>query len=142
MIQERTPELRQKITRLSCEKDPWCKIIYDSKVTGLSRLMALNCYIIAQQDNNLQLALKLDMAHLDKADIHQTLTTALKQLGLSYSLVVNESDEHKTALEIKRDILDELVNEAKTALLDDSKLKLLNSAFDISLEEAIVRPVA
>ncbi|MDG6882519.1 DNA polymerase III subunit tau [Phocoenobacter uteri] len=142
MIQERTPELTQKITTLSCEKDAWCKIIYDSKVTGLSRLMALNCYIINQQDNKLQLALKPDMAHLDKADIHQTLTTALEKIGLNYSLVIKESNQHQTALEIKREILDQLVNEAKNALLSDSKLKLLSSAFDISLDEAIIRPVA
>ncbi|MDP8099520.1 DNA polymerase III subunit gamma/tau [Pasteurella atlantica] len=146
ILQQRTPELTEKITQLSCERDRWCQIIYNSRVSGLSRLMALNCYIADQKEDKLQLVLTPAMAHLDKPEIHQALIEALKEQDLSYSLTVAEtipeSQKHQTALEIKREIFEQLTNEAKSTLINDPKLNLLSRTFNAEIDESTIRPVA
>ncbi|MDP8033554.1 DNA polymerase III subunit gamma/tau [Pasteurella atlantica] len=146
ILQQRTPELTEKITQLSCERDRWCQIIYNSRVSGLSRLMALNCYIADQKEDKLQLVLTPAMAHLDKPEIHQALIEALKEQDLSYSLTIAEtipeSQKHQTALEIKREIFEQLTNEAKSTLINDPKLNLLSRTFNAEIDESTIRPVA
>ncbi|MDP8078737.1 DNA polymerase III subunit gamma/tau [Phocoenobacter skyensis] len=141
ILQQRTPELVQKITTLSCEQDEWCRIIHRLKLSGLSRQIVLNSYLVTNQNKHLQLVLKPSMAHLDTPEIHQALMEALKEEGFSYSLSIGESSDHFTALEVKRKIFEQLIEEAKQALHNDKKLQLLTSTFAATIDESTIRPI-
>lgn len=142
ILQERTPELVAKTIALSCEQDEWCKIVNELKLGGLSRQVALNSYLAEKQGERLNLILKPAMAHLDNAESRQSLATALQEKGFSYELGIGESVEHKTPLEIRRAIFENLTLEAKKALTNDEKLMLLRQTFDAEIDESTIRAVA
>lgn len=142
IIQQNTPELIEKITKISCERDSWCKLIYDLNITGLTRLMVLNCYLIGQEGKELQLVLKPNYEYLNKPEIQRSLVDALNKKQLTYSITIGENSQYQTALEIKRSIYEELINEAKQSLESDTQLQLLNQTFDGIIDELTIRPVA
>ncbi|VEB26539.1 DNA polymerase III subunits gamma and tau [Actinobacillus lignieresii] len=142
ILQERTPELVAKTIALSCEQDEWCKIVNELKLGGLSRQVALNSYLAEKQGERLKLILKPAMSHLDNAESRQSLATALQEKGFSYELSIGESAEHKTPLEIRRAIFENLTLEAKKALTHDEKLMLLRQTFDAEIDESTIRAVA
>ncbi len=142
ILQERTPELVAKTIALSCEQDEWCKIVDGLRLGGLSRQVALNSYLAEKQDSLVKLVLKPSMAHLDNAESRQSLATALAEKGLNYELTIGESEAHKTPLEIRRAIFENLTLKAKDALLNDEKLKLLRQAFEAEIDESTIRAVA
>lgn len=142
ILQERTPELVAKTITLSCEQDTWCHIVNSLQLGGFSRQVALNSYLASQIDNHLSLVLKPNMAHLDTAEARQNLATALSEKGFSYDLVIGESQERQTPLEIRRTIFEKLTEDAKSALLNDEKLMLLRNAFNAQIDESTIRAVA
>ncbi|MCK3654331.1 DNA polymerase III subunit gamma/tau [Pasteurellaceae bacterium Macca] len=142
ILQERTPELVQKTITLACEQDDWCRIVSELNLGGVSRQLALNSYLAQRHDNELQLVLKPTMAHLNNPDAAQSLNKALSEKGLSYTMTIGESHEHKTPLELRRAIFEELTQEAKHALEQDAKLALLINAFDARIDESTIRAVA
>ncbi|WP_150539600.1 DNA polymerase III subunit gamma/tau [Actinobacillus vicugnae] len=142
ILQERTPELVAKTIALSCEQDEWCNIVNGLKLGGLSRQVALNSYLAEKQGEQLKLILKPNMAHLDNAESRQSLATALQEKGLSYELSIGESNGHKTPLEIRRAIFENLTLEAKKALMNDEKLMLLRQTFEAEIDESTIRAVA
>lgn len=142
ILQERTPELVEKTISLSCEQDKWCKLVNELALGGLSRQLALNSYLSDTQNNELHLVLKPAMAHLDNLESRQSLATALLEKGFTYQLTLGESIEHKTPLEIRRAIFEQLTVDAKNALFSDEKLMLLRQAFDAEIDESTIRAVA
>lgn len=142
ILQDRTPELVAKTIYLSCQQDEWCKIVNELKLGGLSRQVALNSYLAETQGEQLKLILKPAMAHLDNIESRQSLAIALQEKGLSYELSIGKSSEHKTPLEIRRAIFENLTLEAKKALINDEKLMLLRQTFDAEIDESTIRAVA
>ena len=61
---------------------------------------------------------------------------------LTYQLTIADNPKRKTPLEIRRAIFEGLTQEARNALLNDAKLKLLREAFDAKLDESTIRAVA
>lgn len=142
ILQERTPELVEKTIALSCEQDKWCEIVNSLNLGGLSRQVALNSVLSTQVENHLSLMLKPNMAHLDNAESRQSLANALAEKGFSYELTVGESSTQKTPLELRRSIFEKLTEDAKTALFNDEKLRLLRQAFEAEIDESTIRAVA
>ena len=103
--------------------------------------MALNSYLSEKQGNQLQLVLKPNMAHLDNEESRQSLANALATKGFDYQLTIGESTNHKTPLEIRRAIFEQLTLDAKNALLKDEKLQKLCQAFDAEMDESTIRAV-
>ena len=82
------------------------------------------------------------MAHLDSPEARQSLADALSGKELTYQLTIADNPERKTPLEIRRSIFEGLTQEARNALLNDAKLKLLREAFNAKLDESTIRAVA
>lgn len=141
ILQERTPELVAKTIELSGEQDEWCGIVNRLSLSGLTRQIALNSYLVAKQNDELQLVLKPSMAHLKTPDTEQILHNALAAQGLRYQLTLGDSVEHKTPLELRRHIFEQLTADAKQALFDDPKLLLLRKAFEAEIDESSIRAV-
>lgn len=142
ILQERTPELVQKTIELATKQDAWCSIIARLTLAGLTRQLVLNSYLASQQGNELQLVLKSAMAHLENAETLESLKQALAEQGLSCHISLGESETHKTPLELRRQIFEQLTQSAKQALMADEKLKLLKNAFNAEIDESTVRAVA
>lgn len=142
ILQERTPELVAKTIELACQQDEWAALVNELKLGGLTRQIALNSYLAEKQDHELHLVLKPNMAHLDSPEARQSLADALSGKELTYQLTIADNPERKTPLEIRRAIFEGLTQEARNALLNDAKLKLLREAFDAELDESTIRAVA
>ncbi|QLB20257.1 DNA polymerase III subunit gamma/tau [Vespertiliibacter pulmonis] len=142
ILQERTPELVQKTIKLASEQDEWCRIINHLTLPGLARQLALNSYLAGQQGDELQLVLKPVMAHLKNTENLENLKQALAEQGLNYHLSLGESNTHKTPLELRRQIFEQLTQSAKQALIADEKLRLLKNAFNAEIDESTIRAVA
>ncbi len=141
ILQERTPELVAKTIELACQQDEWAALVNELKLGGLTRQIALNSYLAEKQDNELYLVLKPNMAHLDSPEARQSLSDALSEKGLTYQLSIADNPERKTPLEIRRAIFEGLTQEARNALFNDAKLKLLREAFDAELDESTIRAI-
>ena len=141
ILQERTPELVAKTIELACQQDEWAALVNELKLGGLTRQIALNSYLVEKQDNELYLVLKPNMAHLDSPEARQSLADALSGKGLTYQLTIADNPERKTPLEIRRAIFERLTQEARNALFNDAKLKLLREAFDAELDESTIRAI-
>ncbi|MDU4465328.1 DNA polymerase III subunit gamma/tau [Haemophilus parahaemolyticus] len=142
ILQERTPELVAKTIELACQQDEWAALVNELKLGGLTRQIALNSYLAEKQDHELHLVLKPNMAHLDSTEARQSLADALSGKELTYQLTIADNPKRKTPLEIRRAIFEGLTQEARNALLNDAKLKLLREAFDAELDESTIRAVA
>lgn len=142
ILQERTPELVAKTIELACQQDEWAALVNELKLGGLTRQIALNSYLAEKQDHELHLVLKPNMAHLDSPEARQSLADALSGKELTYQLTIADNPKRKTPLEIRRSIFEGLTQEARNALLNDAKLKLLRDAFDAKLDESTIRAVA
>ena len=142
ILQERTPELVAKTIELACQQDEWAALVNELKLGGLTRQIALNSYLAEKQDHELHLVLKPNMAHLDSPEARQSLADALSGKELTYQLTIADNPERKTPLEIRRSIFEGLTQEARNALLNDAKLKLLREAFNAKLDESTIRAVA
>ncbi|QIW16191.1 DNA polymerase III subunit gamma/tau [Pasteurellaceae bacterium RH1A] len=142
ILQERTPELVRKTIALSCERDEWSRLISQLNLGGLPRQLALNSYVSQKSDKHLNLVLNPSMAHLNNDDTRQSLAQALEKQGFDYQLRVGEANADKTPLELRRQIFEELTQQARTALHADPKLALLKKAFGAELDESTIRAVA
>ena len=142
ILQERTPELVAKTIELACQQDEWAALVNELKLGGLTRQIALNSYLAEKQDHELHLVLKPNMAHLDSPEARQSLADALSGKELTYQLTIADNPKRKTPLEIRRSIFEGLTQEARNALLNDAKLKLLREAFNAKLDESTIRAVA
>ena len=142
ILQERTPELVAKTIELACQQDEWAALVNELKLGGLTRQIALNSYLAEKQDHELHLVLKPNMAHLDSPEARQSLADALSGKELTYQLTIADNPKRKTPLEIRRAIFEGLTQEARNALFNDAKLKLLREAFDAELDESTIRAIA
>ena len=142
ILQERTPELVAKTIELACQQDEWAALVNELKLGGLTRQIALNSYLAEKKNNELYLVLKPNMAHLDSPEARQSLADALSGKELTYQLTIADNPKRKTPLEIRRAIFEGLTQEARNALFNDAKLKLLREAFDAELDESTIRAVA
>lgn len=142
ILQERTPELVAKTIELACQQDEWAALVNELKLGGLTRQIALNSYLAEKKNNELYLVLKPNMAHLDSPEARQSLADALSGKELTYQLTIADNPKRKTPLEIRRSIFERLTQEARNALFNDAKLKLLREAFDAELDESTIRAVA
>ncbi|OOS04591.1 DNA polymerase III subunit gamma/tau [[Haemophilus] ducreyi] len=142
ILQDKTPELVAKTIELACEQDQWCQIINTLNLSSFSRQIALNSYLAQTTAQQLDLVLKPSMSHLDNEESRKSLTLALADKGFTYKLVIGESAEHKTPLEIRRMIFEKLTLAAKQALNNDEKLMLLRDTFAAEIDESTIRAVA
>ncbi|OOH92106.1 DNA polymerase III subunit gamma/tau [Pasteurellaceae bacterium 15-036681] len=142
ILQERTPDIVRKTIELANQQDEWSMLISTLRLGGLTRQLALNSYLLDKKENELHLELRQGFAHFDNESSRQALQTALAEKALSYTLSQGNSEQHKTPLELRRDVYEQLTQSAKQALLADEKLKLLRNAFDAQLDESTIRAVA
>ncbi|MBF1226304.1 MAG: DNA polymerase III subunit gamma/tau [Haemophilus parainfluenzae] len=143
MLKDVTPELREKIIQITQKQDPWTDIVERSGVTGFSKELALNCFIKSQTEDEIQLALHSEKAHLKQDRNIKNLLEHLERLyekPVKLSIFVEDSDV-LTPMDYRKKVYQELREQARTDLQQDKKLLLLQKEFDAKLDVESIRPV-
>lgn len=143
ILNKRTPELVAKILALSEAKDPWEKTITELGLEKLIKQIALNSVILSHNDNEIKLGLRSSQAHLNKENAIESLRNSLSEFyrkPIHLSVEINDDATRLTPLENRRQIYQELSEQAKQDLQQDSKLKLLEKEFDAKLDLGSIVP--
>ena len=143
MLKDVTPELREKIIQITQKQDPWTDIVERSGVIGFSKELALNCFIKSQTEDEIQLGLHSEKAHLKQDRNIKNLVDHLERLyekPVKLSIFVEDSDV-LTPMDYRKKVYQELREQARTDLQQDKKLLLLQKEFDAKLDVESIRPV-
>lgn len=143
MLKDVTPELREKIIQITQKQDPWTDIVERSGVIGFSKELALNCFIKSQTEDEIQLGLHSEKAHLKQDRNIKNLVEHLERLyekPVKLSIFVEDSDV-LTPMDYRKKVYQNLREQARTDLQQDKKLLLLQKEFDAKLDVESIRPV-
>ena len=143
MLKDVTPELREKIIQITQKQDPWTDIVERSGVVGFSKELALNCFIKSQTEDEIQLGLHSEKAHLKQDRNIKNLVDHLERLyekPVKLSIFVEDSDV-LTPMDYRKKVYQDLREQARTDLQQDKKLLLLQKEFDAKLDVESIRPV-
>ena len=143
MLKDVTPELREKIIQITQKQDPWTDIVERSGMIGFSKELALNCFIKSQTEDEIQLGLHSEKAHLKQDRNIKNLVEHLERLyekPVKLSIFVEDSDV-LTPMDYRKKVYQELREQARTDLQQDKKLLLLQKEFDAKLDVESIRPV-
>lgn len=143
MLKDVTPELREKIIQITQKQDPWTDIVERSGVSGFSKELALNCFIKSQTEDEIQLGLHSEKAHLKQDRNIKNLVEHLERLyekPVKLSIFVEDSDV-LTPMDYRKKVYQDLREQARTDLQQDKKLLLLQKEFDAKLDVESIRPV-
>ena len=143
ILKDVTPELREKIIQITQKQDPWTDIVERSGVIGFSKELALNCFIKSQTEDEIQLGLHSEKAHLKQDRNIKNLVEHLERLyekPVKLSIFVEDSDV-LTPMDYRKKVYQDLREQARTDLQQDKKLLLLQKEFDAKLDVESIRPV-
>ena len=143
MLKDVTPELREKIIQITQKQDPWTDIVERSGVVGFSKELALNCFIKSQTEDEIQLGLHSEKAHLKQDRNIKNLVEHLERLyekPVKLSIFIEDSDV-LTPMDYRKKVYQDLREQARTDLQQDKKLLLLQKEFDAKLDVESIRPV-
>ena len=143
MLKDVTPELREKIIQITQKQDHWTDIVERSGVIGFSKELALNCFIKSQTEDEIQLGLHSEKAHLKQDRNIKNLVEHLERLyekPVKLSIFVEDSDV-LTPMDYRKKVYQDLREQARTDLQQDKKLLLLQKEFDAKLDVESIRPV-
>ena len=143
MLKDVTPELREKIIQITQKQDPWTDIVERSGVSGFSKELALNCFIKSQTEDEIQLGLHSEKAHLKQDRNIKNLVEHLERLyekPVKLSIFIEDSDV-LTPMDYRKKVYQDLREQARTDLQQDKKLLLLQKEFDAKLDVESIRPV-
>ena len=146
ILQEKTPELIEKVIGLAEQQDQWTKVVgqLDLENLRLIKQIALNSVVLSQTDDELKLGLRSAQSHLNREnaiDVLQQAVTKYYQKPITVSIELNDDENLLTPLDQRRKIYQQLSAEAQQNLMRDDKLNLLQEAFDAKLDMSSIRPV-
>ncbi len=146
ILQEKTPEVVEKVIRLAEEQDKWSKTVGQLALENLRLIkqIALNSVVLAQSDTHLKLGLRSAQAHLNKESAVEILQQALTEhYGKPIQLEIEPNDDENrlTPLDQRRKVYQQLSEQAREDLLQDKQIQLLQQAFEAKLDMESIRPV-
>lgn len=144
ILQDITPELQQKIVNLTQEQDCWARLIEQSGVENLTKEFALNTFIWQESDDELKLGVRSSHSHLNQEKHRSALQQAVSlvlEKTLQLTVDVNDDAAYLTPTDYRRKTYMILREQAEIDVLQDKKLKLLEQAFNCTIDVKSIRPV-
>ena len=146
ILQEKTPEVVEKVIRLAEEQDEWSKTVGQLALENLRLIkqIALNSVVLAQSDTHLKLGLRSAQAHLNKESAVEILQQALTDhygKPIQLEIELNDDKNRLTPLDQRRKVYQQLSEQAREDLLQDKQIQLLQQAFEAKLDMESIRPV-
>ncbi|MCW9709282.1 DNA polymerase III subunit gamma/tau [Avibacterium sp. 21-586] len=144
ILENSTPELKAKVLAMAKAQDKWTEIIEQTGVSGLAKQMAMNSFIMHQDENKMVLALRSPHQYLNEETTRSELQEALSHFyQKKIDIIIETSDDlnRLTSMEHRKQIYLKLKAEAQDALQQDPKLQRLCEEFNGVLEIESIRPV-
>ena len=144
ILQDITPELQQKIVNLTQEQDRWARLIEQSGVENLTKEFALNTFIWQESNDELKLGVRSSHSHLKQEKHRSALQQAVSlvlEKTLQLTVDVNDDAAYLTPTDYRRKTYMTLREQAEIDVLQDKKLKLLEQAFNCTIDVKSIRPV-
>ncbi|SUB26101.1 DNA polymerase III subunit gamma/tau [Avibacterium gallinarum] len=144
ILENTTPELKEKVLTMAKAQDKWTEIIEQLDISGLAKQMAMNCVILSQDEKQIRLGLRQDKLHLNNEKLRIQLQNALSQFyqqDMAVSVDVNTDFQQLTPMDYRKQIYQELSDQARENLQADERLQRLCEEFGGVLELDSVRPV-
>ncbi|TDQ56970.1 DNA polymerase-3 subunit gamma/tau [Mesocricetibacter intestinalis] len=146
ILQEKTPELIEKVIRMAGERDEWTRLVDQLQLDNLKLIkqIALNSVVLEHQDKRLKLGLRTAQKHLLRDKSIEILQRALSEFyhyEVELNIEFNDDENLPTPLDHRRKVYQELSEEAKRQLLEDKQIALLQTTFDAKLDMESIRPV-
>ncbi|MBF0751201.1 MULTISPECIES: DNA polymerase III subunit gamma/tau [unclassified Pasteurella] len=143
ILKDITPELRLRIVNITQKQDEWTDIVERSGVTGFSKELALNCFLLNKTEDRIQLGLHSEKAHLRQDRNIDVLAESLSRLyGVQIKVDIQFDDRRiATPMEHRKQVYQDLCEQARDELQQDKKLLLLQKEFDATLDVESIRPV-
>lgn len=143
LAHEKTPELIEKLTQASQQRDAWSAEIATMTLPKLVQQLALHAW---KEQNELGVCLHLrpEQRHLNSSAAHEALAEAFSQVaGKSIVLTIIEDDNPAvlTPMEWRQAIYEEKLAQARQSIIADTHIHTLCQFFDAELDEESIRPI-
>ena len=142
---DKTPEMTKKLIVEMAEKDAWCAEIEQLELAPLIKQIAINSYFEQIDDNNIVLHMRSSVKHLIKSPANctklESALSAYSQKPLNLKIVIDDNQENKTPLEMREDLYQQKLEQAKQTINQDAKVEMICQYFDAKIDEASIRPV-
>ncbi|WNN45410.1 DNA polymerase III subunit gamma/tau [Winslowiella toletana] len=140
---EKTPELANRLTEESQQRDAWAAEIAAMTLPKLVQQLALNAWK-EQTEQGVCLHLRAGQRHLNSPSAQKVLAEALSlAAGQTVELTIIEDDNPSvlTPLEWRQAIYEEKLAQARQSIIADTHIQTLRRFFDADLDEESIRPV-
>ncbi|NBI13280.1 DNA polymerase III subunit gamma/tau [[Haemophilus] felis] len=136
-------DLQVKIIDLARQQDKWVDIVESLDIAGMTKELALNCCLVAQNESEIQLVISRAQQHLNNKARLQRLEQALQAFfNQGLILTLAENDEiGLTPNQWYEQIYQQLKEQAKTDLQQDKGLQRLLHIFRAELDLENVAPL-
>lgn len=142
---DKTPEMTKKLIEEMVEKDAWSAEIEKLEIAPLIKQIAVNSYPEIVDDNSVILHTRSAVEHLTKSSANciklRTAMSAYRQKTLNLEVVIDDSKDIKTPLELREDLYQQKLEQAKQTIHQDPKVETICQYFDAKIDESSIRPV-
>ncbi|KFA58544.1 DNA polymerase III subunits gamma and tau [Gilliamella apicola] len=142
---DKTPEMLKKLIDEMAKKDAWCAEIEQLDLPPLIKQIVINSFIEQIDSNNIVLHTRSSVKHLinsvnNVAKVEKALAK-YRQCTLNVKIIIDDNQTNKTPLEMREDLYQQKVFQAKATINSDPKVALICQYFEAKIDEASIRPV-
>ncbi|OTQ36580.1 DNA polymerase III subunit gamma/tau [Gilliamella apis] len=142
---DKTPEMVKKLIVEMAEKDAWCAEIEQLELAPLIKQIAINSHPELIDDNHIILHTRSAVEHLAKSSANciklRTALSNYRQKTLNLEVVIDDNKANKTPLELREDLYQQKLEQAKLTIHQDPKVETICQYFDAKIDESSIRPV-
>ncbi|OCF98596.1 DNA polymerase III subunit gamma/tau [Gilliamella apicola] len=142
---DKTPEMVKKLIVEMAEKDAWCAEIEQLELAPLIKQIAINSFPELIDDNHIILHTRSAVEHLAKSSANciklRTALSNYRQKTLNLEVVIDDNKANKTPLEMREDLYQQKLEQAKLTIHQDPKVETICQYFDAKIDESSIRPV-
>ncbi|OCL18749.1 DNA polymerase III subunit gamma/tau [Gilliamella sp. wkB171] len=142
---DKTPEMTQKLIGEMAQKDKWCAEIEQLELAPLIKQIAINSFLEQVDENNVVLHMRSSVKHLINSSVNTNkLEKALsnhRQQLVKLKVMIDDNQENKTPLEMREDLYQQKLEQAKQIIKQDTKIEMICQYFEAKIDEASIRPV-
>ncbi|XKM14617.1 DNA polymerase III subunit gamma/tau [Orbaceae bacterium ac157xtp] len=142
---EKTPQLTQKLIEEAVQQDKWSAEIEQLTLPPLVKQIAINSYLQELDDNKICLHLRSPLSHLLRNESHCKklieILSAHRQQPLTIEIIVDDEKKQLTPLEVREQIYQQKLAQAKKSINDDAKVAMLCQFFEAKIDDETIRPV-
>lgn len=141
---DKTPEMTKKLITEMAQKDAWCAEIEQLDLPPLIKQIVVNSAFEQVDSGTIVLHLRSTVKHLinSVSNVIKVKKALCKHRNqeLDVDIIIDDVN-YKTPVEMREELYQEKLAQAKIAITEDSKVATICRYFDAKIDEASIRPV-